>query len=36
MPTITERSAIALARAIRARELSAADVVEAHIERLIR
>ncbi len=31
---ITERSAIALARAIRARRLSATDVVEAHIERL--
>ena len=35
MPTITERSAVALARAIRARELSAHEVVEAHIERLI-
>jgi fatty acid amide hydrolase 2 len=30
---ITERSALALAKAIRTRELSAAEVVEAHIER---
>ncbi len=30
---VTERSAVALAAAIRARELSAADVVEAHIAR---
>jgi fatty acid amide hydrolase 2 len=32
MRPITERSAVELARAIRERELSAADVVEAHIE----
>ena len=31
---LTERSALALAEAIRAREVSARDVVEAHIERL--
>ena len=35
METITERSAIDLAQAIRARELSAYEVVEAHIERLM-
>jgi fatty acid amide hydrolase 2 len=33
---VTERSALSLARAIRARELSAREVVEAHIERTIR
>lgn len=33
MDRLTERSAIALAAAIRARQVSAADVVEAHIER---
>src|ERR1700736_3984877 len=32
MRSITERSALELARAIRRRELSAADVVRAHIE----
>ncbi|MGA2926488.1 MAG: amidase family protein [Solirubrobacteraceae bacterium] len=34
MAQITERSATALARAVRTRELSASDVVDAHIERL--
>ncbi len=36
MAPITERSALELAGAIRARELSAADVVDTHIERLRR
>ena len=36
MPGITERSALELAGAIRAGELSAGEVVEAHIERLRR
>jgi fatty acid amide hydrolase 2 len=36
MTPLTERSASELARAIRAAEVSAADVVEAHIERHIR
>jgi fatty acid amide hydrolase 2 len=36
MPALTERSAVDLAGAIRRRELSASEVVEAHIERLAR
>ena len=35
-PALTERSAVDLAGAIRSREVSSADVVEAHIERLQR